>query len=194
MQSVFLITREEGGHAFWKGHIPAQGLSAMYGLVQFSSFEWLSQQAGILVPSEDSAVRSSSDFICGALSGCLAMTAVGLRNSANFTCVVLKAMPLDVIRTRLVAQKSGHAVYTGTLHAMQHIWKKEGVPGYFRGWVPSVVQIAPFTGMQFALYNFFMEIWPFVEHDSTGALFSGAMAGAVSKTVNLSSNVSTSFE
>ncbi|CAI2350740.1 unnamed protein product [Caenorhabditis sp. 36 PRJEB53466] len=168
LQSVFLITREEGGNAFWKGHIPAQGLSAMYGLVQFSSFEWLSRHAGRLVPSEDPAVRSSSDFICGALSGCLAMTA---------------AMPLDVIRTRLVAQKSGHAVYTGTTHAIKHIWEKEGIPGYFRGWVPSVVQIAPFTGMQFALYNCFMDLWPFTEHDSTGALFSGAMAGTVSKTV-----------
>ncbi|EFP08518.1 hypothetical protein CRE_15507 [Caenorhabditis remanei] len=168
MQSVFLITREEGAQAFWKGHIPAQGLSATYGLVQFSSFEWLSRHAARFIPSDDQSVRSTSDFMCGALSGCLAMTA---------------AMPLDVIRTRLVAQKSGHAVYTGTMHAVRHIWEKEGIAGYFRGWVPSVVQIAPFTGMQFALYNCFMDLWPFTGYESTGALFSGAMAGTVAKTV-----------
>ncbi|CAP26135.1 Protein CBR-HPO-12 [Caenorhabditis briggsae] len=168
MQSVFLITREEGAKAFWKGHIPAQGLSATYGLVQFSSFEWLSRQAAKIVPSDDQSIRSTSDFMCGALSGCLAMTA---------------AMPLDVIRTRLVAQKSGHAVYTGTMHAVKHIWEKEGIPGYFRGWIPSVVQIAPFTGMQFALYNCFMDLWPFTGYESTGALLSGAMAGTVAKTV-----------
>ncbi|EGT40109.1 hypothetical protein CAEBREN_03949 [Caenorhabditis brenneri] len=168
LQSVLLITREEGAQAFWKGHIPAQGLSATYGLVQFSSFEWLSRHAANYIPSDDQSVRSTSDFVCGALSGCLAMTA---------------AMPLDVIRTRLVAQKSGHAVYSGTMHAVRHIWEKEGVPGYFRGWIPSVVQIAPFTGMQFALYNCFMDLWPFTGYESTGALFSGAMAGTVAKTV-----------
>ncbi|CAI5446969.1 unnamed protein product [Caenorhabditis angaria] len=170
VQSVILISKEEGHRAFWKGHIPAQGLSAIYGLVQFSSFEWLSRESGRIfrIDEENQAARSTSDFMCGALSGCLAMTA---------------AMPLDVIRTRLVAQKSGHVVYSGTWHAMQHIWRKEGVAGYFRGWIPSVAQIAPFTGMQFALYNCFMDLWPFLEHDSTGALFSGAMAGTVSKTV-----------
>lgn len=121
-----------------------------------------------MIPADNQSVRSTSDFACGALSGCLAMTA---------------AMPLDVIRTRLVAQKAGHAVYTGTMHAVKHIWEKEGIAGYFRGWVPSVVQIAPFTGMQFALYNCFMDLWPFNGYESAGALFSGAMAGTVAKTV-----------
>ncbi|CAB3406462.1 unnamed protein product [Caenorhabditis bovis] len=168
LQSIFLIAREEGAAAFWKGHIPAQGLSAMYGLVQFSSFEWLSRQAGFYLPNDDQALRSSSDFACGALSGCLAMTA---------------AMPLDVIRTRLVAQKSGSVVYTGTGHAIKYIWQKEGVAGYFRGWIPSVAQIAPYTGMQFSLYNFFMELWPFDEKESAASLTSGAMAGTVAKTI-----------
>ncbi|KAK6748275.1 hypothetical protein RB195_001107 [Necator americanus] len=141
----------------------------MYGLVQFSSFEVLSREIGSRLPPNSASLRSSADFVCGGLSGCLAMTA---------------AMPLDVIRTRLVAQ-SGNAVYRGTTHAILHIWKKEGVSGYFRGWIPSLAQIAPFTGVQFALYNLFIDLWPrLVEHhDSTGSLISGAMAGTVAKTI-----------
>ncbi|ETN83217.1 transporter, major facilitator family protein [Necator americanus] len=124
---------------------------------------------GSRLPPNSASLRSSADFVCGGLSGCLAMTA---------------AMPLDVIRTRLVAQ-SGNAVYRGTTHAILHIWKKEGVSGYFRGWIPSLAQIAPFTGVQFALYNLFIDLWPrLVEHhDSTGSLISGAMAGTVAKTI-----------
>uniref|UniRef100_A0A1I7XS45 PHB domain-containing protein n=1 Tax=Heterorhabditis bacteriophora TaxID=37862 RepID=A0A1I7XS45_HETBA len=189
-QSMHVIIREEGLKAFWKGHVPAQGLSAMYGVVQFASFEFLSREVGNHLSYVHPSVRSTVDFACGGLSGCLAMTA---------------AMPLDVIRTRLVAQ-SGKALYKGictknithierlefiyfcligTFHAISHIWQKEGIIGYFRGWAPSLVQIAPFTGLQFALYNFFMELWPqFVvtDHDSTGALVSGALAGTVAKT------------
>uniref|UniRef100_A0A158PAZ2 MFS domain-containing protein n=1 Tax=Angiostrongylus cantonensis TaxID=6313 RepID=A0A158PAZ2_ANGCA len=164
LQSIRLISQEEGVRSFWKGHVPAQGLSAIYGLVQFSTFEFLSREVG-----NRQSVRSFSDFFCGGLSGCVAMTA---------------AMPLDVIRTRLVAQ-SGKAVYTGTTHAMIHIWRKEGLVGYFRGWIPSVAQIAPFTGIQFALYNCFIGGWSrfIVHHESTGSLVCGALAGTVAKTV-----------
>lgn len=169
LQSVRLITREEGVRSFWKGHVPAQGLSAMYGLVQFSSFEFLSREIGCRLPPNNASLRSSADFFCGGLSGCLAMTA---------------AMPLDVIRTRLVAQ-SGNAVYRGTTHAIIQIWHRDGPIGYFRGWIPSIAQIAPFTGLQFALYNCFIGWWPRIvpNHESTGALLSGAMAGTVAKTV-----------
>ncbi|KAK6058440.1 hypothetical protein COOONC_03992 [Cooperia oncophora] len=68
---------------------------------------------------------------------------------------------------------------------MIQIWNRDGVVGYFRGWIPSIAQIAPFTGLQFALYNFFMDTWPRIvaNHDSTGALVSGALAGTVAKTV-----------
>lgn len=53
--------------------MPAQGLSAVYGLVQFTTFELLSQQFKQLEKLEP--CHKLSDFFCGALAGC---TAVGL--------------------------------------------------------------------------------------------------------------------
>jgi hypothetical protein len=69
------------------GHIPAQGLSAVYGLVQFASFEFLTKRVDLLFNMKTQS--EVVDFLCGAASGCIATTS---------------AMPLDVIRTRLVAQ------------------------------------------------------------------------------------------
>lgn len=38
MQATKLIIREEGLRALWKGHIPAQGLSVVYGVVKVIGF------------------------------------------------------------------------------------------------------------------------------------------------------------
>jgi solute carrier family 25 thiamine pyrophosphate transporter 19 len=169
IQSVRVIIQEEGISAFWKGHIPAQGLSAIYGLVQFSTFEFFTRQfSTIAYLSEHTKTR---DFVAGALAGCTAMTA---------------AMPLDVIRTRLVAQGEGELkVYRSLSHAAVKIWKYEKVPGFFRGITPSLIQIAPFTGLQFLIYNYISKIWNdyLPAYESTGALISGASAGTLAKMV-----------
>jgi solute carrier family 25 thiamine pyrophosphate transporter 19 len=109
--------------------------------VQFTTFEILTKKF-----SQIEVVRQyqkTGDFICGSLAGCAAMTA---------------AMPLDVIRTRLVAQGEPK-VYRSAVHAARKIWRYEKVPGFFRGIVPSLSQVAPYTGLQFALYNFFSRLW-----------------------------------
>ncbi|KAI6234528.1 hypothetical protein M3Y99_00805300 [Aphelenchoides fujianensis] len=181
-QSVKLILREEGVTAFWKGHVPAQGLSAVYGLVQFSTFEYLKKQFAKF--EYWGKYKKTGDFLCGAMAGCCAMTA---------------AMPLDVIRTRLVAQGEPK-IYRSTWHAARKIWKHEKVPGFFRGIVPSLSQVAPYTGEFPRLpthrsllllqasssrsttfsRNSGTSTWATVQ--STGALVCGASAGTIAKT------------
>lgn len=59
----------------------------MYGLVQFTTFEKVSHWIKPSVVFDGR--EKTADFLAGAIAGCTAMTA---------------AMPMDVIRTRLVAQ------------------------------------------------------------------------------------------
>uniref|UniRef100_A0A915DEM0 Mitochondrial carrier protein n=1 Tax=Ditylenchus dipsaci TaxID=166011 RepID=A0A915DEM0_9BILA len=108
-------------------------------------------------------------FYLWALAGCTAMTA---------------AMPLDVIRTRLVAQGKPK-IYEGAFHAVCKIWTMEKIPGFFRGIVPSLTQIAPYTGIQFSSYNFLSVLWNkyLYQHESAGALVCGALSGTFAKTV-----------
>lgn len=67
--------------------------------------------------------------------------------------LVFLAMPLDVIRTRLVAQGEPK-VYRSTFHAARKIWRYEKIPGFFRGIVPSLSQVAPYTGKWYFLTGF----------------------------------------
>jgi len=166
LQAITLIAKEEGIGSLWKGHIPAQGLSAVYGLVQFSTFEYLSTRLDARSQKAKS-MRSVIDLISGAIAGCCGITA---------------AMPFDVIRSRLVAQ-SGHEIYTGTMHAVRAIARTDGFKGFFRGLTPSLAQIAPYTGIQFATYNWCSALLSQVlpHNESSRAFVCGAVAGTLAK-------------
>ncbi|CAG9540812.1 unnamed protein product [Cercopithifilaria johnstoni] len=165
-QACSRIYKDEGLVAFWKGHVPAQGLSAVYGIVQFATFEFLTEQA-IHYPLANEN-RRVTDIICGALAGCGATAS---------------SLPFDVIRTRLIIQDQ-RKVYSGTLHAIIFIWNSEGFRGFYRGITPSLIQIAPFIGLQFSLYNAFSSSWERLPKnlESFGSLCCGALAGVISKT------------
>uniref|UniRef100_A0A914GR96 Mitochondrial thiamine pyrophosphate carrier n=1 Tax=Globodera rostochiensis TaxID=31243 RepID=A0A914GR96_GLORO len=159
-QSAKVIYHEEGIAAFWRGHIPAQGLS-------FCTFELFTKQAVDLGLRE---FTKSVDFVCGAGAGCLATTC---------------AMPFDVVRTRMVAQ-GAHRTYRNMAHAFIKTWRYEGPAGYFRGLVPSLLQIAPFTGLQFTFYNLVSVYWSSVyqgNNESIGRIVSGWVAGMAAKSI-----------
>lgn len=66
-QAFSLIIREEGVTALWKGHVPAQLLSVVYGVVQFWTFEMLSKEAHSV--GLHNSYSPLVNFSCGALSG-----------------------------------------------------------------------------------------------------------------------------
>lgn len=134
-QAMQTIAREEGLRAFWKGHNPAQGLSVVYGVAQFWTYERLKSEAKHLNVYADH--RDSTNFVCGAMAGALANAVI---------------TPLDVIRTRLIAQDNRKG-YNGTWHAAKTIVRSEGVRGLYRGIGPAMLQVAPLTGINFMAYN-----------------------------------------
>ncbi|XP_058054391.1 mitochondrial thiamine pyrophosphate carrier-like [Anopheles bellator] len=136
-QSTRLVYREEGLRAFWKGHNPAQVLSIIYGMAQFSSYERFNHvMRTIDVFERHHNVRN---FISGAASG---------------TVATVITLPLDVVRTRLISQDPGRG-YRSSVQGLKLIYLHEGVRGLYRGLGPSVLQIAPLTGGQFMFYNIF---------------------------------------
>ena len=85
------ILKEEGLTAFWKGHMAAQYLSAVYMTFQFYGVDVFTRQIYKTFPSlNESAVSRTFIVSFGGLCGA--------------TMATLASFPFDVVRTRVVAQ------------------------------------------------------------------------------------------
>ncbi|KOC60200.1 Mitochondrial thiamine pyrophosphate carrier [Habropoda laboriosa] len=165
-QAFYLIIKEEGIFALWKGHVPAQLLSVVYGMSQvniydmkFSSFnnfsllnEW----------------KYSTQFVAGSGAGFLA---------------TITSFPFDTIRTRLVAQS---ILFYSIKYFFSCIIRHESPKVFFYGLLPTLLQIVPHTGLQFAFYGCFSDIYKKYYNESNisfyNSMISGSAAGLLAKT------------
>lgn len=76
--------------------------------------------------------------------------------------------PLDVIKIRFQVQleptsswallrnnMSGTSKYTGMFQATKDIFREEGLPGFWRGNVPALLMVMPYTAIQFTVLHMF---------------------------------------
>lgn len=174
-QAVQTIIREEGCRAMWKGHVPAQMLSIVYGVVQYTTFEYMTEVAWQILPKRFSNEHKAvTHTVCGFMSASLSMVVV---------------QPLDVFRTRLCAQGKPR-VYRSMLHATGSIMHKEGIRGFYKGLLPAVLGVAPQMGMQFGMYASLQRMWNIFFHYHKGhypdfieSLICGSGAGFISKLI-----------
>lgn len=95
--------------------------------------------------------RAFIDATAGAISGGISRTVTS---------------PLDVIKIRFQVQLEpttqwalltrtvyGNSKYTGMLQASKDILKEEGLPGFWRGNVPALLMVMPYTAIQFAVLH-----------------------------------------
>lgn len=63
------------------------------------------------------------------------------------TCATICTQPLDVVKTRLMNETVGH--YKGSFDVIKSIHRDYGMIGYFRGFLPAFVRLAPHTMLTF---------------------------------------------
>ncbi|KAJ0178464.1 hypothetical protein K1T71_006287 [Dendrolimus kikuchii] len=180
LQALTSIIKEEGIATLWSGHVPAQLLSISYGILQFGTFEKLSYLSQNSDPQFFITHKHWINFCNGSISATIATVA---------------SFPFDTVRTRLIAEQKTSKVYKGFLHAFSLMIRLEGPRALFKGLIPTLGQIAPHAGIQFAVYklftnNIFNNI-PFFQRtvdantpQSTlfANLLAGSIAGFVAKT------------
>ncbi|KAG0265064.1 mitochondrial thiamine pyrophosphate transporter [Linnemannia exigua] len=163
----------------WKGNMAAEYLYLTYGGIQFLAYQqtklFLSKTAelsaaqrarlaqkyrnGIPVYTQvlTTVTQSSSvqSFVSGATAGIMATACT---------------YPFDLLRTRFAAQREVK-VYTGVPQAFRHIFRQEGVRGFYRGMTPALIQVIPYMGVMFGSYDTLKQFAAWLKIKSAEASF-----------------------
>ncbi|KAL6560308.1 Mitochondrial adenine nucleotide transporter adnt1 [Orobanche gracilis] len=132
------------------------------------------QQTG----NDDAQLTPVLRLAAGACAGIIAMSAT---------------YPMDMVRGRLTVQteKSPYQ-YRGMFHALSTVLREEGFRALYKGWLPSVIGVVPYVGLNFAVYESLKDylikskFLGLVDDNELGVvtrLACGAAAGTVGQTV-----------
>lgn len=57
----------------------------------------------------------------------------------------------QVLKTRLALRKTGQ--YSGIFDCAKKVAKHEGLPSFYRGYIPNILGIIPYAGIDLAVYE-----------------------------------------
>uniref|UniRef100_A0A8P4KM38 EF-hand domain-containing protein n=1 Tax=Dicentrarchus labrax TaxID=13489 RepID=A0A8P4KM38_DICLA len=123
----------EGGiTSLWRGNGINVLKIAPETAIKFMSYE----QYKKLLSSEGKNIETHKRFMAGSLAGATAQTAI---------------YPMEVLKTRLTLRKTGQ--YSGMFDCAKKILRKEGVMAFYKGYIPNLVGIIPYAGIDLAVYE-----------------------------------------
>ncbi|XWS38258.1 hypothetical protein CRYUN_Cryun19dG0115900 [Craigia yunnanensis] len=182
IQGLKYIWKTEGFRGMFKGNGTNCVRIIPNSAVKFFSYEEASR--GILYlyrhqsGNEDAQLTPLLRLGAGACAGIIAMSAT---------------YPMDMVRGRLTVQtEKSPRQYRGIFHALSTVLREEGPRSLYKGWLPSVIGVVPYVGLNFAVYeslkDWLIKSKPFglVEDSELGVttrLACGAAAGTVGQTV-----------
>ncbi|KAF9547746.1 mitochondrial thiamine pyrophosphate transporter [Mortierella hygrophila] len=171
-----LIVREEGIRGLWKGNMAAEYLYLTYSGIQFLVYQQtkvflkksadISAQKAATVKSIGSASSTTVAGTAGIVTGAVVAaplsafsTIAGSSAVQSFvaganagTIATACTYPFDLLRTRFAIQRDVR-VYTGIIQACGHIYRADGLQGFYRGMTPALIQVIPYMGVMFGSYD-----------------------------------------
>ncbi|KAI1891489.1 hypothetical protein AGOR_G00144340 [Albula goreensis] len=132
------MLKEGGVSSLWRGNGVNVLKIAPETAIKFMAYE----QYKKLLSSESGKVKTHERFISGSLAGATAQTAI---------------YPMEVMKTRLTLRKTGQ--YSGMFDCAKKILKKEGVKAFYKGYIPNILGIIPYAGIDLAVYESLKNAW-----------------------------------
>ncbi|XP_060711295.1 mitochondrial adenyl nucleotide antiporter SLC25A24-like [Hemiscyllium ocellatum] len=133
MPGVWMMMVREGGFlSLWRGNgVNVLKITPETG-IKFMAYE----QYKKLFTTSHSTLEVHERFVAGSLAGVTSQTLI---------------YPMEVLKTRMGLGKSGQ--YMGIFHCAQKMLRTEGPRAFFKGYIPNVIGIIPYAGIDLAVYE-----------------------------------------
>nr|XP_011465274.1 PREDICTED: calcium-binding mitochondrial carrier protein SCaMC-3 isoform X2 [Fragaria vesca subsp. vesca] len=133
------ILTHEGPRAFYKGLLPSLLGIVPYAGIDLAAYETLKDMSKTYFLHDKSDPGPLIQLGCGTVSGAL-----------GATCVY----PLQVIRTRMQAQRSNTAeAYRGMSDVFWRTLQREGYRGFYKGLFPNLLKVVPAASITYMVYE-----------------------------------------
>ncbi|XP_010776298.1 calcium-binding mitochondrial carrier protein SCaMC-1-like [Notothenia coriiceps] len=132
------MLKEGGVASLWRGNGINVLKIAPETAIKFMAYEKFKK----MLSSEPGKVKTHERFMAGSLAGATAQTVI---------------YPMEVMKTRLTLRKTGQ--YTGMSDCAKKILRKEGVKAFYKGYVPNLIGIIPYAGIDLAVYESLKNFW-----------------------------------
>lgn len=132
-ESFQYMLKEGGIRSFWRGNGINVLKIAPESALKFAAYEQIKR---LIRQNQDRPMSIYERFAAGACAGGISQTAI---------------YPMEVLKTRLALRKTGQ--YSSILDAALKIYATEGVRSFYRGYMPNLLGIIPYAGIDLAVYE-----------------------------------------
>uniref|UniRef100_A0A4W3JIL8 Solute carrier family 25 member 25 n=1 Tax=Callorhinchus milii TaxID=7868 RepID=A0A4W3JIL8_CALMI len=132
------MIKEGGLRSLWRGNGINVIKIAPESALKFMAYEQIKR----LIGSNQETLGIQERLIAGSLAGAIAQSTI---------------YPMEVLKTRLALRKTGQ--YSGMANCAKRILKKEGLGAFYKGYVPNMMGIIPYAGIDLAIYETLKNSW-----------------------------------
>ncbi|XP_056274789.1 calcium-binding mitochondrial carrier protein SCaMC-2-A [Pseudoliparis swirei] len=126
------MIKEGGVRSLWRGNGVNVIKIAPESALKFMAYEQIKQ----LIGSEKGTLSIGERFVAGSLAGVIAQSTI---------------YPMEVLKTRLALRSTGQ--FSGISDCAKQIFRREGLVAFYRGYVPNMLGIIPYAGIDLAVYE-----------------------------------------
>lgn len=157
------MLHEGGLKSLWRGNGINVLKIAPESALKFMAYEQIKR---LIRDNSNREIGIYERFLAGSVAGGVSQTVI---------------YPLEVLKTRLALRKTGQ--YKGIVDAILSIHKKEGLRSFYRGYVPNLLGIIPYAGIDLAIYETLKKYYlQRYSGDSTPGVFVFLACGTISST------------
>ncbi|ODM94008.1 Calcium-binding mitochondrial carrier protein SCaMC-2 [Orchesella cincta] len=127
------MIQEGGVLSLWRGNFVNVLKIAPESALKFMAYE---QGKRFLKGNSNRELRIEERFLAGSLAGAFSQTLI---------------YPLEVVKTRLALRKTGE--FKGIFDLTYKMYSKEGFKVFYRGYLPNLLGILPYAGIDLAIYE-----------------------------------------